>query len=240
MRRLAVIPARSGSKRIPKKNIRPLAGKPLISYSIKAAIDSGLFNRVIVSTDSDEIAEIAVRWGAEVPYLRPATLADDYVPVSSATADVVERVLGGSSEYTAVAQLMPTCPLRTAEDVRESFRQFDEVGPDSQISVTRFGWQNPWWAVTRKPTYELDALFRELTQRRSQDLPELFCPSGAIWWARPAVLRDERTFHVANRTGWEIPWHRGVDIDTEDDWTMAAVLLDCRVRGKGASRQCVD
>ncbi|HEY8256269.1 MAG TPA: acylneuraminate cytidylyltransferase family protein [Gemmatimonadales bacterium] len=223
--RLAVIPARGGSKRIPRKNVRPLDGRPMIAYTVEAALESGLFARVVVSTDSEEIAAAATEAGAEVPFLRAAQLADDVTPVSEATADALDRLDPDARLYDAVAQLMPNCPLRTAGDIRESFSAFRAAGSHSQLSVTRFGWQNPWWAMRLGEGRELQPVFETVVTSRSQDLPELFCPTGAIWWAKAATLRRTRTFHVPGRTGWEIPWQHGVDIDTEDDWAMAETLL---------------
>ncbi len=224
---LAVIPARGGSRRVPGKNIRPLGGRPAIAYTIDAALGSGLFERVVVSTDSPEIAEVAVRCGAEVPFLREASLADDHTPVSLVTLDALERLDPAGEMYRVVAQLMANCPLRTAEDVRASYRQFVSTRAAAQLSVTRYGWLNPWWALERDPSsHVLTPLFAEQLTRRSQDLPELYCPTGAIWWATAEALRRHRTFHIPGRTGWEIPWQRAVDIDTADDWRMAELLLE--------------
>ncbi len=223
--RLAVIPARGGSKRLPGKNIRSLLGRPAIAYTVAAAIDSGLFAQVVVSTDSEVIAEAARQAGADVPFLREATLADDYTPVSTVTLDALQRLDPRESRFQHVAQLMPNCPLRAAEDVLASYAQFVRTGAESQLSVTRFGWQNPWWAVRRTERLELQPLFEERVTQRSQDLPELFCLSGAVWWAVADVLRREGTFHVPRRTGWELPWQRAVDIDTEADWQLAELLL---------------
>ena len=221
---LAVIPARGGSKRVPGKNIRPLLGLPAIAWTIRAAIDSGVFHRVVVSTDSEEIARIAREHGAEVPFVRDAALADDHTPVSLATVDALERLDPCRERYGIVSQLMANCPLRDADDVRESYRQFVETGASAQLSVMRFGWQNPWWAMRRGDDFVLDPLFGDRVTAPSQSLPELYCPTGAIWWARAAVLREARTFHVSGRTGWEISWQHGVDVDTEDDWAMAELL----------------
>ena len=221
---LAVIPARGGSRRLPGKNIRDLLGRPAIAYTIDAALEAGVFDRVIVTTDSEEIAAVARTAGAEVPFLRSATLADDLTPVSAATADALDRV-GAAGQFELVAQLMANCPLRTAADIRDSHRQFVESDAGAQLSVTRFGWQNPWWSFTRDAAFTLAPVFPDRVTARSQDLPDLVCPTGAVWWARAAVLRTERTFHVAGRTGWEIPWQRAVDIDTAEDWRMAEQLL---------------
>ena len=225
LRCLAVIPARSGSKRVPRKNVRSLLGRPLIAYTIEAAIESELFERVVVSTDSPEIAAIAQECGAETPFLRAAHLADDVTPISEATVDAIEQLDPNGDKYQFIAQLMANCPLRITLDVKRSYAQFVESGAESQISVTRFGWRNPWWAMERSETLHLRPLFEDRVTQRSQDLPALFCPTGAIWWANVDVLRSERTFHIANRTGWEIPWQRGIDIDTQEDWLMAETLL---------------
>jgi len=220
---LAVIPARGGSRRVPGKNVRDLLGRPAIAYTIDAALECGIFERVIVSTDSEEIAAIARRCGAEIPFLRDPALADDETPVSAVTVDALERL--GAGAFTEVAQLMPNCPVRTADDIRASHEQFVESAAPAQLSVARFGFQNPWWAMRRDPQQRLVPVFSDRITARSQDLPELFCPTGAVWWARASVLVRERTFHVPGRTGWEMPWQRAVDIDTEDDWQLAEMLL---------------
>ena len=223
---IAIIPARGGSKRIPRKNIYPLAGKPLIAYTIEAALRSKLFHRVIVSTDSEEIADVARERGTEVPFFRIAEISDDMTPVSAVTADALERLDSEGRQYSRVAQLMPNCPLRNAQDVIDSHNQFCATGAESQISVVRYGWQNPWWAMKRSPkNFELEPLFAREATARSQDLPELFCPTGAIWWGNAHVIRKQRTFHIPARTGWEIPWERGIDIDTFDDLALADALL---------------
>jgi pseudaminic acid cytidylyltransferase len=222
---IAIIPARGGSKRIPNKNIKPMAGKSIIAYTIAAARDSEVFGRVIVSTESEEIAEIARGFDAEVPFLRDKKLADDVTPVAAVTTAALMLLDPSGDEFDLVAQLMPNCPLRTAEDVRESYRQFEQTGAESQISVVRYAWQNPWWAMRRDDQRVLWPLFKEQMTARSQDLPELFCPTGAIWWARAASLRQAGTFYSERTSGWEIPWQRGIDIDTPEDWAMAEVLF---------------
>ena len=229
---LAVIPARGGSKRIPMKNLKPLLGKPLIAYTIEAAVQSGVFDRVVVTTDSAEIAEAARQHGAETPFLRDPALSDDFVPVSAATVDALKRLDPAGDTFAHVCQLMPNCPLRTDQDVLDGHRQFVRTGADSQLSVVRYGWQNPWWAMRRDENFALQPLFEESMTKRGQDLPELFCPTGAMWWAKADVLRREGTYHIAGRTGWEIPWTRGVDIDTEDDWIMAEILLNTACAGR--------
>jgi N-acylneuraminate cytidylyltransferase len=223
--RLAVIPARGGSRRIPRKNVRELGGRPLIAYTIVAAQESGLFERILVSTDSSDIAEVATRYGAEVPFERDPRLADDLTPISVVTLDALQRIDPGGRMYTQVCQLMANCPLRTAADIISSYEQFGSGRTESQLSVVRFGWQNPWWAMRRTEQFGLEPLFEDALVRRSQDLPPLYCPTGAVWWGLVDALRRHGTFYMPGRTGWEIPWDRGIDIDTEDDWAVAEVLL---------------
>ena len=224
--RIAIIPARGGSKRIAGKNIRPFGSKPLIAHTIEAALKSRLFHRVVVSTDSEDIAAVARTHGAEVPFLRSAEIADDITPVSAATADALERLDPNGNQYQFVAQLMANCPLRTAEDVDSSGKQFSETAADTQISVVRYGWHNPWWAMRRDAAnFSLEPLFPREMMARSQDLPELFCPTGAIWWGKTKVIRELRTFHIPGRTGWEISWQHGVDIDTPEDMAFAEAIL---------------
>lgn len=224
MQIVAIIPARGGSKRVPRKNIRPFHGKPIIAYTIEAALQSSLFSRIIVSTDDQEIAEIAQLYGAEVPFLRQANIADDHTPVSEVTSDALLRLDPDGQCFEAVAQLMANCPLRTAVDIRSSYDQFVQTGTDAQISVTRYGWLNPWWAMEMNANHQLAPFFTEQLKARSQDLPELFCPTGAIWWIKASALRASKTFHISGRTGWQIPWQRAVDIDDEADWLLAESL----------------
>jgi len=185
----------------------------------------------VVSTDSEEIAGVSRKSGAEVPFLRSAEISDDVTPISAATADALERLDPDGTEYQFVAQLMANCPLRNAEDLVASYRQFAETGAETQLSVVRYGWQNPWWAMKRDASsFALDPLFPREMSARSQDLPELFCPTGAIWWGKTSVIREKRTFHIPERTGWEIDWQHDVDIDTAEDIEFAEALLSLKCK----------
>ena len=225
---LAVIPARGGSKRIPYKNMRELCGKSIIGYTIEAAVNSGVFDKVVVSTDDEKIAEVADSFGAEIPFVRGLTLSDDFTPVSLATLDAVTRLDPTGEKYDSVAQLMANCPLRSSADIHASYAQFIDSDADSQLSVSRYSWLNPWWAMSMDDNHILNPLFAEALSARSQDLKEVFCPTGAIWWIKSRVLRAEKTFHIQGRSGWEIDWKNGFDIDTEEDWELAEVLMKQR------------
>lgn len=226
---IAIIPARGGSRRIPKKNIRPLCGKPIIAYTIEAAKKSNLFSHIIVSTESSEIAKISEEFGAEIPYIRKSELADDYTMPSLVTLDMLDSLDPHHKKFDFIAQLMPICPLRDSIDIIDSFSQFMESKAESQISVAHYGWSNPWWAMTKDKNNNVSPIFEEQLKKRSQDLPELFCPTGAIWWIKADTLRREKTFHCPHKTGWEIPWDHAIDIDNEDDWKMAEILMQQRM-----------
>lgn len=227
---LAVIPARGGSKRVPRKNIKALAGMPMLSYTIRAAQDSGVFERIIVNTDDSEIADVAQRFGAEVPFLRHPDIADDHTPVSTVTHQTLTWLADRGEQFERVAQLLPNCPLRTAEDVRDSLLAFEAQPHLSQVSVTRYGWQNPWWALRVDSTGAAQPVFADMLLQRSQDLPVLFCPTGAVWWAKSKTLLEAGTFHIPERALFELRWENGVDIDDDADFELAELLLARRVR----------
>jgi N-acylneuraminate cytidylyltransferase len=219
--RVAIIPARGGSKRLPRKNIIDFFGRPLIGWTIAAANESGLFDRVIVSTDSAEIADIARAQGAEVPFLRDG-LADDFTPISAVTVGALDQIADTLGEqYETVVQLMANCPLRDASHVKTSIAAFDHLGATFQISCVRFGWLNPWWAVRRNEDGSALPLFPDAFGKRSQDLDPLFSPTGAIWIARSAALRQYKTFYGPRHRYEPLPWSAGVDIDEEDDLAFA-------------------
>jgi N-acylneuraminate cytidylyltransferase len=225
---LAVIPARGGSKRVPRKNVRDLCGKPALAWTVEAALESQLFAAVIVSTDSQEIADAALASGAEVPFLREAALADDVTPSSLVTLDALEKMDQAGRSFARVCQLMPNCPLRTAEDIRAAHALLVESGADAVLSVSGFGWLNPWWAMSSAPDGHLQPVHPEALAKRSQDLPDLLAPTGAVWWATAEALRKHRTFYAPHRRGCRIPFANGLDIDTWDDWHLAEALLSAR------------
>lgn len=221
---IAVIPARSGSKRIPNKNIIDLKGKPMLAWTIEAAIQADLFDRVIVSTDSSEYAEIAKAYGASCDFLRTQA-QDDLSPVSLATLHATSSATSFYQEqYQTVVQLMPNCPLRDFAHVRSAMTFFTNNNNSSCISGFKYGWQNPWWAhkiIDQNPV----PLFEGATTTRSQDLPELYCPTGAIWISTIEKLRTHKTFYSPGWRFYILPWEAAVDIDDYDDLRLAQALL---------------
>jgi len=214
---IAIIPARGGSKRIPRKNIVDFCGKPMIAWTIEAAIQSGLFHQVIVSTDDVEIAEVSRSYGAAVPFLRQAA-ADDESPVSKATIaalDQLAEVTGLRPDH--VAQLMPNCPLRDATDIQEAWVHFQAGAALFQLSCFQYAMANPYWAMTLDAAGHPTALFPDALKQRSQDLPAIYCPTGAIWIAEVAALRMAGTFYGPGHVLSELSWRAALDIDTPED-----------------------
>lgn len=223
-RRIAIIPARGGSKRIPEKNIVPFLGKPMIAWTIGAAVRSGCFERVLVSTDDEKIAAVSREWGADVPFLRDDA-ADDYSPVSVATwAALKQAEEYWGEDYDTVVQMMANCPLRDEEHIREALAAFEENGRSFQISCFPFGWMNPWWAAELDEAGRPSRLFPEAAVQRSQDLPALYCPTGATWVARVADFAQEKTFYGTGFCFQPMSWEAAVDIDDHDDLKFAHAL----------------
>lgn len=222
---IAIIPARGGSKRIPKKNIRPFAGKAMIAWTIEAALNANLFDRVLVSTDSQEIADIAMQHGADVPFLRESCV-DDHASSSEATLHALsqtERYLG--ERFHTVTQLMPNCPLRTASLIQAMHDDFIQHDSAFLLSCFQFEWQNPWWAVKLNQQNMPQHLFPEALSSRSQDLDKLYCPTGAVWMARVSELVKSRNFYGPGHRFYPISWRYAVDIDNLEDWEMAEFLF---------------
>ena len=225
MRHIAIVLARGGSKRLPGKNTLDFHGKPMLAWTIEAAKNSGQFDRVLVSTDDPHIAEIAFSFGGEVPFLR-ATAADDFSSASAATAVALrqaEQYWGES--YDVVTQLMANCPLRDGTDIVNSYRNFLNLKVDSQISCFKFGWMNPWWAAQLDAQGRPDYLFPKTRLRRSQDLPSVYCPSGAIWTTTGSSLRLTNTFYTPNHILYPLSWISALDIDDEEDFQMAKICF---------------
>lgn len=236
MKRIAIIPARGGSKRIPRKNIVDFKGKPMIAWTIQAALESGCFDRVLVSTDDDLIAKVALTAGASVPFFRQEN-SDDHSPVSLATISALMQAEAyWRTQFTQVVQLMPNCPLRDASDVRNAVSHFDESGTSFQISCFRFGWMNPWWAVHLNSEGQPSRLFPDTASIRSQDLAPLYCPTGAIWMADRNSLLSAGSFYGPDHRFFPIDWQAAVDIDDMEDLRMALAVAQMQRRDDG---QCL-
>lgn len=218
---VCLIPARGGSKRIPRKNIRLFNGKPMIAWSIDAARQAGVFERVIVSTDDDEIAEVARAHGADVPFARPLDLADDH----ATTIDVVRHAIGwldangGTPE--ALCCLYATAPFASPDDIRAGLERLGTA--DFALPVTPFEFPIQR-AVRITGEGRLEMFDPEQFNTRSQDLPEAWHDAGQFYWGRTAAWRTATTLFGKSTAAIPLPRWRVQDIDTEDDWTRAELL----------------
>ncbi|BAK78296.1 acylneuraminate cytidylyltransferase [Pseudogulbenkiania sp. NH8B] len=217
--RLAIIPARGGSKRIPGKNIRPFCGRPILAYSIQAARDSDLFDRIIVSTDSPQIAEVARLYGAEVPFWRSETNSDDYATL----LDVLQEVLGQLAErgehYAEVCCLLPTAPLVTAKRLQQAHTLLEQKGYDAIFPIVRFGYPIQR-ALRQTEDGHVAMLQPEHYRTRSQDLPTAFHDAGQFYSFRPEPCFAAGKMFTDNSGGIEISELEAQDIDGETDWAL--------------------
>jgi N-acylneuraminate cytidylyltransferase len=217
---VAIIPARGGSKRIPRKNLLPFDGVPMIVRSIRTALDSGLFEQVVVSTDDADIAELALAHGAQVPFLRPAELADDF----TGTAAVVEHALQQLPAFDYACCVYATAPLLQSRFLRQGLELLQQHPQKSfAFSVCSFGFPVQR-ALTLDGQGALTALYPEFRNTRSQDLPEAFQDAGQFYWGRSeAWLRGEVLYSSASLPVI-LPRHLVQDIDTLEDWKRAEYL----------------
>ena len=225
----AIIPARGGSKGIPGKNIRPVAGKPLIAWTVETALAATLLDRVIVSTDSLEIADVARRYGAEMPFIRPADLAQDDTPGIEPVLHAAHW-LNENDGYRPdlIMLLQPTSPLRIPEDIDRAVELALEKGADAVVSVdARRGAplldEAERWCRSHDGFHQA----RSALDRR-QDLPEVYVLNGAIYLARYEVLMEQKTFYTDNTFSLVMPVERSLDIDTPWDLYLADLILKDR------------
>lgn len=218
--RVAVIPARAGSKRIPHKNIREFAGKPMIAHSIHCALQSGLFERVIVSTDDEEISRVARNFGAEVPFLRPAELSDDHTGTAEVIAHSIEYLCAQGTKLSAVCCIYATAPFIRQADLKQGLAVLEAGNWQYVFSATTFAF--PIFRSFQKNTEGgLKMFFPEYFNTRSQDLPEALHDAGQFYWGRPQAWIDRVRIFDSSSTTVIIPRWRVQDIDTEEDWIRA-------------------
>ena len=223
---VAIIPARGGSKRIHKKNIKDFLGKPIIAYSIENAIDSNLFDKVVVSTDDDEIAKAAIKYGAEVPFVRPKDLSDDF----SGTHEVVGHAVGWlesrGNKIDYACCLYATAPLIQIKDLVKGFNLIKTGKWESVIAATNFSYPI-FRSFEKLPNGGLKMLFPEHYESRSQDLAEAYHDAGQFYWASAQVWMGKPNGFSKNSTIIELPSHLVQDIDTMEDWSKAEKIYEC-------------
>jgi len=224
-RAVAIIPARGGSKRIPRKNVKLFFGKPMIAWSIEAALRTGLFSNVVVSTDDDEIAETAVRYGATVPFRRPEHLANDHTPTVPVIGHAIDELEGLSLSFDAVCCIYATAPFITVADLKEGFGQItSKLDAEFVISVTVFS-----FPIMRSVKIAGDGALKmfwpEHETTRSQDLEHAYHDAGQFYWGTKKAFKTRQGFFSARAYPIVLPNYRVLDIDTDQDWQRAEKLF---------------
>lgn len=223
---VAVIPARGGSKGVPRKNIRLLAGKPLIAYSIEAALASKTIDRVVVSTDDDEIAAISRQFGAEVPFMRPSELAQDSSPEWQTWQHAIRALQEDGSLLGVFVCVSPTSPLRSVEDIDSCVRVLRESDADLVMTVTSTA-RNPYFnmMVLDAQNYARVVIPTDQPLHRRQDAPIVYDATTVAYAARPEYVLTARSFFEGNVKAVLVPEERAVDLDTDLDFRFAEFLL---------------
>lgn len=231
MKNIAIIPARSGSKGIKNKNIRNLCGKPLIAYTIEAAVNSGEFDEIMVSTDSEEYAEIAKKYGANVPFLRSTITASD----TASSWDMVTEVLDGykrlNQEYDTFCLLQPTSPLRTHEDINKAYKLYREKAEFAVVSVCKAE-HSPLWCGHFPENGEFLGFVKRENMRQRQAGDTFYRLNGAIYIVDIAKFSDEKFFYQKGSFAYFMSQEKSVDIDTEIDFKMAEFLMNEMMSGQ--------
>jgi N-acylneuraminate cytidylyltransferase len=218
--KVAVIPARGGSKRIPRKNIKQFFGKPMIAWSIEAAKKSEIFDRIIVSTDDNEIASIAKEWGAEVPFLRPGELSEDHTATIPVIAHAVDWLLNQGEELEAVCCIYATAPFVDENDIVQGYTELTSGNWAYTFSATDFS-APIFRSFKMTEAGGVEMFYPEHFDTRSQDLPEAFHDAGQFYWGRTESWLQDKIFFSNESKPILIPRWRVQDIDTPSDWQRA-------------------
>lgn len=221
--KIAVIPARGGSKRIPRKNIKNFCGKPMIAWSIEAAKASALFDRIFVSTDDAEIADIAKQWGAEVPFVRPAELSNDYAGTTEVIAHATQWALDQGFELDAVCCIYATAPFIQADDLKRGLTALESGDWAYAFTATDFA-APIFRSFKQNAEGGIEMFYPEHFSTRSQDLPTALHDAGQFYWGRPSAWIEGKRIFDRHSTPVMIPRWRVQDIDTQEDWERAEIV----------------
>jgi pseudaminic acid cytidylyltransferase len=221
--RIAVIPARGGSKRIPRKNIKKFCGKPMIAWPLEVAKASSLFDHIIVSTDDAEIAGVAQAWGAEVPFVRPAELSNDYAGTTEVIAHATRWAIEQSWSLTEVCCIYATAPFIQVEDLKRGLEALESGNWAYAFSVTESVFPI-FRAFHQHPDGGVEMFFPEQFEKRSQDLPVALHDAGQFYWGLPDAWLGLKRLFGRHSMPVIIPKWRVQDIDSEDDWKRAEIL----------------
>jgi len=220
---IAIIPARGGSKRIPRKNIKIFNGKPIIYWSIKAAEESGVFDSIIVSTDDDEIASVAKELGADIPFIRNKKISDDFTGTAEVIKDAIFQINKAGFTPNNVCCIYPTAPLINSKDISKTLKiLISNSNIDYIYPVTEYAHPIHRSMIINQEG-RMDFLFPENQLARTQDLPITFHDAGQFYWGTSDSWMENKKMHSG--TGFKIPNWRVVDIDNEDDWERAELLF---------------
>ena len=221
--KLCVIPARGGSKRIPKKNIKNFCGKPIIAWSIETAKESKCFDKIIVSTDDGDIANLALRYGAEVPFMRPKELSDDFTATVPVISHAIKWQIKHNQKPNYVCCIYPTAPFIKTTDLQKSLKILKESNSDYVFSATNYPY--PIQRSFRiSKTNNIEMFYPEHYDSRSQDLEIFYHDAGQFYWAKTnAVLKNLNTFDVHSMPIL-VDRFRAIDIDTPEDWKFAELM----------------
>ncbi|KHD23481.1 hypothetical protein NM09_18610 [Vibrio caribbeanicus] len=225
--KVAIIPARGGSKRIPRKNIKAFHGKPMIAYSIEAAIASGCFDKVIVSTDDAEIAAVAEAHGAYVPFLRPADISDDYATTMDVMAHAIHWCQDEGWDIDAVCCLYATAPFVLPKDLQQGYALLQDEGVQFAFSATSFPFPIQR-AIKLDSDGSVSMFSPENEQVRSQDLEEAYHDAGQFYWGKTRAFLEKYSIFSPHSKAVLLPRNRVQDIDTQEDWELAESLFFAR------------
>lgn len=216
---VCIITARGGSKRIPRKNVREFCGKPMLAYSVETAVASGIFDVVMVSTDDDEIADVAREYGAEVPFMRSEATSNDFATTADVLCEVLSEYDIRGTKFDTMCCLYPTAPFVQVSELKEASGMI-EAGASSVIPVTSFDFP-PLRGFRVAEDGSLEYAFPEYAQTRSQDLPEMVHDCGRFYFAKVASFLESGSFITDKTKSLRIPSRLVQDIDTPEDWEMA-------------------
>ena len=223
--RIAIIPARGGSKRIPKKNIKEFFGKPIMVWSIEAAKKCKLFDRIIVSTDNHEIASIAKQHGADVPFMRPKHLADDYTGTNAVVKDVIQKIHKNGEQVSYVCCIYATAPFISSKYLIKAYQDLITQNKSYAFSVTTFSFPVERSFIINQSN-EIENLFPDMTLSRSQDLQEVYHDAGQFYWGLADALLNDVPIFSKHSIPIILPRYLVQDIDTIEDWKRAELMFE--------------
>jgi len=229
--KICIIPARGGSKRIPRKNIKDFLGKPIIAYSIKAALDSQCFDQVIVSTDDAEIAKVAKYFGASIPFVRPKSLSNDYTNTIPVIKHAIEWFDDQNQSLSEVCCLYATAPFVQADTIRKVYKKMKQDQADYCFTVTSFAFPIQR-AIKVTTENRIEMFYPEHQKTRSQDLEEAYHDAGQFYWGKAAAFKQQKPIFSKDASSFVLPRHLVQDLDTLEDWKRAELMYQVLKKNK--------